>query len=36
VTESKVLAMEFSKANAEAQARLKEERARLKVRPMNR
>jgi len=31
VTESKVLTMEFSKVNSEAQARLKEERARLKA-----
>jgi len=31
VTESKELTMEFSRVNAEAQARLKEERARLKA-----
>ena len=31
VAESKELTMEFSKVNAEAQARLKEERARLKA-----
>jgi hypothetical protein len=32
VAESKVISMEFAKINAEAQARLKEERARLKAR----
>jgi hypothetical protein len=32
VAESKVISMEFVKINAEAQARLKEERARLKAR----
>jgi hypothetical protein len=32
VAESKVISMEFARINAEAQARLKEERARLKAR----